>query len=330
MSTYESAKSTSFPRAIRPAASASVNAGQDKILEYYARQSAITDPGPYSDRFGDVPRDVAEAARVVQGLLMHPAAAGLYGEPPEADGAAWGYRTMAETIERILTIDGSSLVVPRSPRQRLRGNCRNFAVLFISLLRHRGIPARRRVGFARYLPGHHSYTHEIAEYWRPEQNRWVLVDPQIDEPTLAAQHAFFSSIGQAGRAFYDPLDIRLSEQFVTGGEAWQLCRSQRADPDEFRSGPWQGLPEIACAALQDLDGLNKLELLSTDSGHDPSRDLTPEDIALLDHVAELTASPEEHFAALRELFNTSTYGKGVRRVLRRHQMRRGPSTGCRR
>jgi len=289
--------------------------GRRGILTYYAGHSAITDPGRFANLLDDLPRDVAEVARVVQGLLMHPAAARLYGEPPEADGAAWGYRTMEETIERILTLDGAPLAVPRPPGKRLRGNCRNFAVLFVSILRHRGIPARRRVGFARYLAGRHSYTHEIAEYWSEPEQRWVLVDPQIDQQTHGAQRSFFDSIGEPTRAAYDSLDIRLGEQFLTGGVAWRLCRVGVADPETFRSGPWMGLREIACAVLQDLDGLNKAELLSTDSGHNPTKDLTAEDVALLDRIAELTDQPEAHFTNLRELFAVSAYGQRVGALL---------------
>jgi hypothetical protein len=303
---------------VRGAAASDADVG---VLEYYARQSPITNLGPFQRLFDELPRDISGIARVVQGLLMHPAAATLYGEPPESDHLAWGYRTMAETIEHILAINDSPLSVPRPPGQRLRGNCRNFAVLFVSILRHHGVPARRRVGFARYLPGPHWYTHEVAEYWsqpRGATGRWVLVDPQIDEPTLAAQRAFFCSIDRPERAFYDPLDLEVGTQFVIGGEAWRLCREGSANPDEFRSGPWMGLAEVACAALQDLDGLNKVELLSTDSGHNPSEELTPEDATLLDRLAKLAGDPDTHFTALRELFDTSAYGRSARAVLRRH------------
>ena len=292
--------------------------GRGGILAYYAGQSAITNPGRFATLLDELPRDVGGVARVVQGLLMHPAAARLYSEPPEQDRNAWGYRTMEETIERILSLDGAPLSEPRPPAKRLRGNCRNFAVLFVSMLRHRRIPARRRVGFARYLPGRHSYTHEIAQYWSASEQRWVLVDPQIDELTLAAQRSFFESIGEPTRADYDPLDIRLEEQFVTGGAAWRLCRVGAADPEAFRSGPWMGLREIACAALQDLDGLNKVELLSTDSGHNPTKELTAEDVALLDRIAELTEQPDAHFTDLRELFASSAYGRRVGALMSHH------------
>lgn len=76
-----------------------------------------------------------------------------------------------------------------------------------------------------------------------------------------------------------------------------------------------GVREIACAALQDLDSLNKAELLSTDSGHNPTNELTAEDVALLDRIAELTEQPDAYFTDLRELFAASAYGHRVGALL---------------
>jgi hypothetical protein len=281
------------------------------MLDFYARHSPITNPGRHSRLLRQLPPRVDGVARVVQGLIMHPAAAKLYGERPEPDNPGWGYRTMAETLERILAINAAPLEVPRPARQRLRVNCRTFAVLFVSMLRHQGVPARRRVGFARYLPGRHSYTHEIAEYWSTAQARWVLVDPQNDAPTVAAQRAFFDSIGQSARADYDTLDVRPGVDFVFGGEAWRQCRAGAADPDEFRCGRWRGLHEVALTVQQDLDGLNKAEMLSNESGLAPDEELTSELTAFLDRVAALTADPDRHFDELRDCYARSSYGRSM-------------------
>src|SRR5688500_7709993 len=136
MVTYESKKAIAPPEALRRAQAGSLALGQRGILAYHAGQSAITDAGRFASLYDELPRDIGEVARVVQGLLMHPASARLYGEPPERDGTSWGYRTMEETIERILALDGAPLAVPRPPAKRLRGNCRNFALLFVPIRRH--------------------------------------------------------------------------------------------------------------------------------------------------------------------------------------------------
>jgi hypothetical protein len=290
-----------------------------RVLGFYAEHSPITDPGPYRRLFDGVPRDVAGVVRVVQGLLMHPAATKLYGEPPE-EGPGWGYRTVAETLERIVAIDDAPLTVARPPSRRLRGNCRNFAVLGVAMLRHRGVPARRRVGFATYLPGRHGYTHEIAEYWDAERARWVLVDPQNDDVTIAAQRGFFDSIGQPERGQYDTLDVVRDEQLVLGGTAWRRCRAGLADPDGFRCGGQKGWRELEIVLLQELDSLNRAELLSNESGLLPGqgdRPVTDEEAALLDRVAEATVAPDERFDAVRELYATTPYGRWVGEKLAR-------------
>ena len=40
-------------------------------LAYYSEQSRITDPGRHSHLLEDLPRDIAELCRVVQGLVVH-------------------------------------------------------------------------------------------------------------------------------------------------------------------------------------------------------------------------------------------------------------------
>ncbi len=209
------------------------------MLASYAAHSPFTDPGVHSRRYPALPRDLPGLVGVVQGLLLHPAAARLYGQAPEPEERGWGFPTMAETLDRLLALDDSPLAVPRPPARRLRANCRNFAVLLVSLLRHQGVPARRRVGFARYLPGRHAYIHEIAEYWDRARRRWVLVDPQNDSVTRAAQRAYFDSISQPERACFDTLDISASrrpdDQFLLGARPGA---SASADwPTRMASGP---------------------------------------------------------------------------------------------
>ena len=63
-------------------------------------------------------------------------------------------RTMQQRLERIVSLDPGPLTQERTPKERQVGLCRDFAVFLTSLLRHKGIPARVRVGFAEYLrPG---------------------------------------------------------------------------------------------------------------------------------------------------------------------------------
>jgi hypothetical protein len=50
------------------------------------------------------------------------------------------------------------------------------------------------------------------------------------------------------------------------GEAWQLCRAGRIDPNTFADSLTDmGLPMVRYALLHDLDALNKTELIGFDA-----------------------------------------------------------------
>jgi excinuclease ABC subunit A len=300
---------------------ASVAVEHHSILEYYTQQSPITDPGHYAPLFHDLPHDITSLTRVVQGLLVHPSATGLYGELPERGNPAWGYRTMAETLEHIAALDSSPLTAVRVPARRLRANCRNFAVLLVAMVRHRGIPARKRVGFAAYLPGPFSYSHEIAEYWNGKDGRWVLADPQMDDVCCWASRMYFEQRGEPDRMAFHPLDIRPDDPFDLAGETWRSCRAGATDPDCFRaSDTVRGLPEIRYQLLMDLAALNRAEVRSSDAWLElmtkPQADVTPEEMALLDCIAELTVQPDAHFTALGEVYADMADGRSVQSKVR--------------
>lgn len=286
------------------------------ILAYYAAHSPITDPGPYAALFDSLPQDVPSLTGVITGLIMHPAATPLYGEPPVPLDAAWGIRTVADTLQRLLAFDDAPLTIARPPGKRLRANCRNFAVLLVAMLRHRGVPARKRVGFASYLPAPHLGIHEIAEYWSEEEARWVLVDPDCDEVVRRAQRAYFASVGQPARAEVDSFDLRSGEAFLVGGAAWHSCRAGAADPDMFWVSTGTGMGGIRIALVQDLDSLNKAELLSNDEWHEllakPEEQLAPAERSWLEQAAALTVGVDERFDELRAFYKSAPYGQAVR------------------
>lgn len=288
----------------------------ERILAFYAEHSPITDPGRYAYLFDSLPADVPGLARVVAGLLVHPSATALYGEPPTPADEGWGIRSVAGTLQRLLETEDAPLAAGRGPGKRARANCRNFAVLLVAMLRHRGVPARKRVGFAGYLPGPHPSIHEVAEYWSADEGRWVLVDPDSDDAVREAQRAYFASIGQPERADLDPLDVRPGEAFFLGGAVWRACRAGEANPNGFWDSTGTGMLGVRVALLQDLDSLNKAELLSVDEWHDlmhkAEAELKPEETAWLDRAAELTVRADERFGELREFYEAAAYARAVR------------------
>ncbi|MBN1994086.1 MAG: transglutaminase domain-containing protein, partial [Anaerolineae bacterium] len=179
------------------------------LLEYYTQHSIITNPGQHAGLLANLPAGVPNLVRVVQGLLIHPFCVALYHvqlSPMQRNELQ--LRSVAQMLARLHELDPAPLTVPREPAQRLVGNCRDHAVLFAALLRQQGIPARLRVGFARYFPSHKNEDHWITEYWDAEQSRWVLVDPQLD----AIQREAFN-------ISFNPLEMRFYDHFYTGGQA---------------------------------------------------------------------------------------------------------------
>jgi transglutaminase-like putative cysteine protease len=68
-------------------------------------------------------------------------------------------------LRHIVDRSSAPLTTEREPSRRLQSNCRTSAVLVVAMLRHQGVPARKRTGFARYI----NYIQEIAEYWDAER-----------------------------------------------------------------------------------------------------------------------------------------------------------------
>ncbi len=251
----------------------------------YLSHSPITDPGPYAYLLDNLPSDLPGLVRAVQGLLLHKLEAQLYGvqlSPVQRDEQR--LRTLRQMLGRIQEIDPAPLSIARAPQQRLIGICRDFAVTLVAFLRHKGIPARMRVGFAAYLDpsGLYRCDHWIAEHWDAERGRWTLVDPQIDDVQRGSY-----------RVTANTLDLRRDQDFFPAGSAWQLARSGQVKSTVFRfNGHWKGFPCIRGNLLHDFQSLNKLELSPFDYWDQlilkPEHELTVEDKILLDQVAALS------------------------------------------
>ncbi len=84
-------------------------------------------------------------------------------------------------------------------------------------------------------------------------------------------------------------------QFLVAGDAWQRCRSGRADPQRFGILDLRGLWFVRGNLVRDLAALAKRELLPWDGwGIMATReDGDAAEMALLDRVAELTQAGDE-------------------------------------
>jgi hypothetical protein len=269
-------------------------------LAFYAQHSLITEPGRFAHELDALPTQVGTLVGVVRWLFIHPVAAAKRGlsaqEPP-----AQRVRFIIDLLQYVFELCPEPLTRPRDANLRVRGNCRTAATLLVAFLRHHGVPACKRTGFARYI----DFIHEIVDYWDAATHRWLLVDPDVgDDPNEA-------------------------DALVLGGDDWQRCRAGRADPADFRgAGKSDGLPGVRQALLQDLDGLNGIELTSHDwwggaLDDTPHADLTASDLATLNDAAELILAVDSRFEELRQFYADLPHGQNVLRHLASQCQREG-------
>ena len=243
------------------------------LLSYYACQGDVTDPREYGGLFDDVPRDVPALCRLVQGLVVHVGWAGAYGvELTDTSRRELSIRSVAEQLRVIQTADSRPLSVPRPVASRMLGTCRDFAILLCSMLRHRGIPARVRCGFATYLGPNRYEDHWVCERWIADQNRWGVVDAQLD----AVQRGHLN-------VTFDTSDLP-EGRFLAAGQVWQMCRAGEADPTDCGQQAATGLWFMRVNVVRDLLALAKTEI----SPWDGWRQIGPAKRTLDDTAAALT------------------------------------------
>jgi hypothetical protein len=256
----------------------------DQMLDYYAAPGPMTDlAGLPADIFDGLPPDPVGLCRTVPGLVVHEMWAHAYGfDVPEDRLPDLQARSAVEMTDVIRRLDAGQLSVARPAEQRMVGNCRHFSTLSAALLRHAGIPARARCGFATYFEPGKFVDHWVTEYWHAGERRWVRIDAQLDEVQRAALNPEF-----------DTEDLPPGP-FVPAGEAWQLCRTGRADPDAFGIFEFWGLWFVQANVVRELAALNKMELLPWDVWGPMTVQEEPDAAAtsLTDTVAEVIAGDD--------------------------------------
>jgi hypothetical protein len=269
-----------------------------ELLNYYATPGIFTDPGAYAHLLDGLPADIGELCRIVQNNLLHIFWAERYGRPlSEPEKAPVNLHSLSQKLDVSQAFDLRPLTAPRSLDQRQIGNCRDFTLMLTSILRHQGVPARARCGFGAYfLPGRFE-DHWVCEYWHAAENRWVLVDAQLDD---------FQS--RELKIDFDPLDVP-RDRFVVGGQAWQMCRYGSVDPQLFGIFEWHGWWFIWGNVVRELLAFNKIELLPWDlipgcMTHDLDDPLPAgAELALYDAIAALTLAGDSVFPALRAIYD---------------------------
>lgn len=270
-------------------------------LSYYAAHSTFSDPGTCVAMLDAVPGDLAAMRHAINPLVFHYRGDGDWTEngiTPERI-AEVDLRYADAMLGRIAELSGAPLGETRIPQERMVGCCRDFTLLFISLARHHGIPARSRVGFATYFFKGYAVDHVVAEVWDAAEARWRLVDPEL--------HA--GHIDPTDGVVLDPLDLP-RDRFIVAPEAWLRCREGGDDPERYLVSPFLEIPELRGwpyllhNVVHDLAALNKREMILWDDWGISAEwaALTDGQRAMVDEAARIMASPDTSLAELQTLY----------------------------
>lgn len=265
----------------------------EAMQTYFTQQGQISNPGKYTALFDYFPTTIPELVKIVQNITIHVFWVENYGvqiSPGRLEELQ--LRKIERRLEQTLILDSRPLTEKRLIEKKLYGNCRDHSVLLVSMLRHQGVPARARCGFGAYFMPNHFEDHWVVEYWNQPQNRWVLVDAQLDELQCGKLKINF-----------DPLDVP-RDQFIVGGKAWQMCRSGEQDPDKFGIFEMNGLGFVRGNLVRDAASLNKMEMLPWDCWGIILKEQIDEaeDLKMLDEISVLTENDVPVFHQLQELY----------------------------
>lgn len=253
----------------------------DTELNYYAQPGPMTDPGRHAELYKDLPTQISELVKTVQGLALHVFWAERYGLKltPERQ-AEVNIRPVEEKLTRLLELDPRPVCEPRPLDKKLVCNCRDFSILLASFLRYQGIPARARSGFGVYFLPDHFEDHWVTDYWDAAKGRWVMVDAQIDDLQR-----------QMLRIDFDTLDLPAGK-FIVAGEAWRMIRQQGYDPEKFGIFDYHGVDFVRGNVFREVLAFNKIEVLPWDVWgllETPFSDSTDAARELFDRAADLSA-----------------------------------------
>jgi hypothetical protein len=256
---------------------------QPRALAYFASHDRLTDPGEHAALLEGLPPDLPALHEAIQGVLIH--VWRIRRDHPQLIDRR-PHDVYTRHIRRLLAaalyLDPRPFVVTRPEETRAIVDCRHFATLLCAALRHRGVPARPRCGFATYLEETHLQDHWVCEYWDAGAERWVMEDADV------------------GRHDVPP------DQFVSGARAWRHCRDDPA-AERFGFDPEQcGLWVVRMNLVRDFAALNGFPSVSGDAwglALVEEAAVSAADVALLDQAAEL-ASDDETIDARREFYAT--------------------------
>lgn len=266
---------------------------KSKAMNHYQRYGKNTDPGEFAYLYTELPESLEDLCKLVKTQLIHPAEvekyAGVLPEGRTREDA--DFYSVNDMLRELVTRNPQGLTMERAPAERLVLSCRFHAMLLVSMVKSRGVPARVRVGFGGYLApesGKH-YDHWISEIWNEREARWMSVDPDVQR-----------------------IDF---DEFELAWDVWLRARAGEIDPQKYGFHVWWGMGFIVGNLCHDLFANLNNELIyweGPDLFHKETEQLTAEEIAFVDRLAHLLEHPEENLDELMELVAENELLQNVR------------------
>jgi hypothetical protein len=257
-------------------------ASRDKVLDFYRTYGANVDPGEYAYLYEALPGSLPDLCDLIKAQLIHPTEveqyAGALPEGRKREDA--GFYSVSDMLRELVARDPRGLTMEREPAERLVLSCRFHAMLLVSMIKSRGVPARVRVGFAGYLApesGKH-YDHWVSEIWNEGEQRWMVVDADVKR-----------------------IDI---DDFELAWEVWLRARRGEIDPQRYGFHVWWGLGYIVGNLCHDLYANLKDERIYWEGPELFHRDpdgLSAEEAAFVDQLAHLLQHPGANLEELMAL-----------------------------
>jgi len=265
---------------------------ENSVLNFYLQYSKFTDPGEYEYLYENLPDSLPELCKLIRSQFIHPyAELPQYQDliPKERWNEMFKYPTVESILEGLISYDSRGFINDRKPEDRLVVICQQNAILLASILKYRGIPARVRAGHATYIiPDFHT-SHAICEVWNKNENRWMLVDPDMGMVDFSRDKFDFSN------------------------DAWLQMQQNDINPDLYGlPGRYSGIISILGKVNTDLASLlgteypiNKYAPI-LDYALDKDKQLSLEHIETLNEICELMNTLNaENLSKLQKIYNNT-------------------------
>lgn len=285
----------------------------EAIHSHYLEYGPFTYPGLYADYFRSLPEDPSELGHLISHQIIHRVTLREGNKNANfdlryGDMTRWPwyrsqcqddiYLTAPAIAAGLFRLDERGFVPDRLVEHKLVLTCRFVSVLVSSIYKVKGIPCRSRAGFAPYFQPGRSMDHWINQLWLEEEGRWLTFDAD---------------------GFYDGLPVPVTQYDMREGEfdwsarSWLDIRRGRTDGARFLYADGlgtNGLRAVGRYLVYDFHALMNHEISYVfhprfmDAFLQGEGDLSPEELALLDRLAELLLDPDGNFPALRELWES--------------------------